>query len=200
MDKKELSEITKNFYPLIQNIMSEQYRRPEQPKSREFTVDELVPYWERIVEAIQAAPLHEEWQASEDTRDDSEGAYIKGEAGRESLDKRDVQPHVVKFPDFETFMAAFSANEILSRLLPEEQIRAMIEHERNHLDEAKKHGYDTQIGLSITLTPEGSYVFTPLVTVSIDLDAVDEADVRKHLQDIARAPGHDVSDSDKRKF
>jgi|SRR3989338_2426984 len=180
--------------------MSEQYKRPEQPKPREFTIDELVPYWKRIVEAIQAAPPDEESQASEDTRDDSEGAYIKGEAGRESLDKKGAQPHVVKFPDFETLMVAFSANEILSRLLPEEQISAMIEHERAHLDEAKKHGYDTQIGLSITQTPEGSYAFTPFITVSIDLDAVDEAEVRKHLQDIAGAPGHDVSDSDKRKF
>jgi hypothetical protein len=180
--------------------MSEQYKRPEQPKHREFTVDELVPYWERIVEAIQAAPPDEEWQVSEDSHDDTEGAYIKGEAGRENLDKRGAQPHVVKFPDFETLMATFSANEVLSRLLPEEQIRAMIEHERAHLDEAKKHGYDTEIGLSVTQTPDSRYAFTPFVTVSVDLEAVDEAEVRKHLQDIGRAPGHDVSDSDKRKF
>ena len=183
--------------------MSETYKGPE-PKTepREFTVDELVPYWEKIVEAIQAAPLDEEYQASEDDRDDIEGAYIKGETGRENLDKKNpgTEPHVVKFPDFDTLLMAFSANEILSRFLPEEQIQEMIKHERAHLNEAKKHGYNTEIGLSVTQTPEGGYAFTPFVTVSVDLEGVNENEVRKHLKDIAGAPGHNISESDRRKL
>lgn len=182
--------------------MNEKYKGPErQAAPREFTVDELVPYWQRIVEAIQAAPLLEEHDTRDDARHEAEARYIKG-AERESLAKIEgthTEPYNVHFPDFETFMAAFTANEILSRLLPEEQILAMVQHERAHLEEAKKHGYETQIGLTITKTHEGRLVFTPFVTVSVDLDEVDEAEVRKRLQDISGAPGEDMSDSDKSK-
>lgn len=182
--------------------MTERYKGPErQVAPREFKVDELVPYWQKIVEAIQVAPLQEEYEIRDDARHEAEAEYIKG-AGRGSLAKIEAthtEPHVVKFPDFETFMVAFTANEILARFLPEDQILAMIEHERAHLEEAKKHGYKTQIGLTITKTPEGRLAFTPFVTVSVDLDDVNEAEVRKHLQDIASAPGEDMSDSDKSK-
>ena len=182
--------------------MVEKYKGQErQAALREFKVDELVPYWQRIVEAIQAAPLLDEHDTRDDVRHEAEAQYIKG-AGRESLAKIEgthMEPYVVQFPDFETLMAAFTANEILSRLLPEKQILTMIQHERAHLEEAKKHGYETQIGLTITKTHEGRLVFTPFVTVSMDLDEVDEAEVRKHLQNIAGAPGADMSDSDKSK-
>jgi hypothetical protein len=183
--------------------MSEKYKgRERQATPREFTFDELVPYWQRIAEAIQAAPVQEEHDSLDQARDEGEAEYMKG-AGRENLEKiksTHDEPYVVKFPDFETLMAAFSANKILSRFLPEEQISAMIQHERAHLEEGKKHGYETQIGLTITKTAEGRLVFTPFVTVSVDLDEADETEIRKRLQDISRAPGGDMSDSDIRKL
>ncbi len=182
--------------------MSEQYKGPRQETDpREFTIDELVPYWQRIVMAIQAAPLEDELRTVENERDDRESSYIQGEAGRDGLERDEAsdEPHVVKFPDLDTMLASFASNEVLNRLLPEAQIQAMIEHERVHLEAAQKHGYNTEIGLTITRTSEGKYAFAPFITVSVDAGEVDEDKIREHLKEIAGAPGEDMSDSDKRK-
>ncbi|MBI2459784.1 MAG: hypothetical protein HYV53_04560 [Parcubacteria group bacterium] len=168
---------------------------------RQFTVDELIPFWEKIVAAIKAAPQIDEYQDESNKRDDREAQYIRGELGQESLEQEaDFEPNVVTFPDFETLLAAFAGNEILSKFLSEEQLLELIEHERAHLETAQKHGYNTEIGLSICRTSEGGYVFSPFVSVSVDFKGVDEADVQKHLKDISSAPGHDISESDKRKL
>ena len=182
--------------------MSEEYKGPNQEKApREFTTEELVPYWHKIVAAIKAAPLEEEQKEVEDAQDEAESLYIQGGGGHEEIEKNQgtAEPHIVKFPDFETLLAAFTSNDILVRLLPEDQIQAMIEHERAHLETAQKHGYSTEIGLTITRRPEGTYAFTPFITVSVDLAEVDQEKIRKHLKEIAGAPGEDVSDSDKKK-
>lgn len=175
---------------------------PLQPTKREFSVEELIPYWQKIADAIQNAPLNSEYLAKADAQDKKDARFFRGEIGGGDINTYEVGvgPGVIKFPDFETLLVTFSVNEVLVKILPEEQIREMIRHEQAHVDEAKKHGYDTEICLTITKTPEGGLVFTPSVIISVDSAVVDSEEVRKHLQEIAQAPQEDMSDSDKKKI
>ncbi len=170
-----------------------------QPSERIFTVEELQSYRERIVAAIQSAPLEEEADTAILGADQTDAAYIKGEQGKEAIEKR-TQSFVnsVEFPDVETFVATFASNEILRKFLSPDEIKEIVEHEKEHIAAAQKHGYTTKMGVEIVKTKDGRLRFTPFVTVSVELEGVDENEVRSHLKDIAGAPEH-LSDSDKRK-
>lgn len=180
--------------------MSEKYT-PEQARPREFTQEDLMPFWVKIVDAINSAPDHDNYSLKDEARDSAEASYIQGETGKENLENtHDTEPNTVSFPDFETLFATFSSNEVLSQLLPTEVLREMIEHEKAHFLNAKKHGYDAEIKLTVTRTKEGQIVFAPSVTISVDLEGVDEEKIRRQLKDIAGAPHDDMSESDKSKI
>ena len=181
--------------------MNEFYKAPKTESSpREFTIDELTPFWHKIVEAIKSAPTLDEYRDAENEREENESQFIAGESDVENLSEdTDIQPNEVIFPDFETLLAAFSANDVLSKFLPEEQLSELIEHEKAHLEAAKKLGYSTEIGLSIARTQDGGIMFSPFVSVSIDSKVMSEDEIRNHMQEIANAPGEDMSESDKRK-
>lgn len=176
---------------------------PESPKNnseRTFTFEELQPYLEKIVIAIQNAPLDDEADVANMEAESIDVAYLQGKEEKEILENRPVAySNSVGFPDVETFIATFASNEILKRFLSPEQIKEIADHESDHIREAQKHGYTTEMGVEIVKTRDGHLRFSPFVTVSVDFDGGNEDEIRYHLKDIAGAP-ENLSDSDKKKM
>lgn len=180
--------------------MINEFKNFPEEKPREFTVEDLQPFWEKIVEAIENAPTLQDSEKFSESQDNLESKYIQGKITKENFleNKQQERPYSVTFPDFDTLRATFYANEILSKFLKKEQIEEFIEHEKSHLEEAEKHGYETIIGIDISKTQKGRLVFQPYITALVDLNVNNEEELRDKLKSIARAP-KDLSPSDRKK-